>query len=388
MRTRSGIALLGLVGTIVAALLGIAASANLRWPTGLLPFVYGSLGVVFAAVGWLIVDRRPGNLIGPILLLFGFGLSTYIPLDAYLREPDAGPGADLVALTIQSLDVPSFTLLALALLLFPDGRLPSESWRIVYPFTLVVIVIGTVGIWLDTAPVLLFPSYHSPIGIAGFPGGAIVLVAYAGMLMLFLAATASLVVRWRRGRGLERTQIKWIAAAAVVALVAELVNVVTFRADDPNGPFALIASVALTLIPISIGIAILRYRLYDIDRIISRTLSYAIVTGLLGAVFVGVILVLQTALAGVVGTGGIPVAVSTLAVFALFQPVLRRVRRAVDRRFDRARYDGERTAGAFAERLRWETDMDRVTGDLRATVASAVVPEESRRSGSRRPGAR
>jgi hypothetical protein len=98
------------------------------------------------------------------------------------------------------------------------------------------------------------------------------------------------------------------------------------------------------------------------------------VTGLLGTVFVGVILLLQTVLAGVVGQGGIPVAVSTLAVFALFQPVLRRVRRAVDRRFDRARYDGERTAGAFAERLRWETDMERVSGDLRVTVASAVAP--------------
>jgi hypothetical protein len=118
----------------------------------------------------------------------------------------------------------------------------------------------------------------------------------------------------------------------------------------------------------------MRYRLLEIDRIISRTLSYAVVTAILGAVFVGVILLLQTVLAGVIGKGGIPVAVSTLAVFALFQPVLRGVRRAVDRRFDRARYDGERTAGEFAERLRWETDIDRVTGDLRTTVAGAVVP--------------
>jgi DNA integrity scanning protein DisA with diadenylate cyclase activity len=139
---------------------------------------------------------------------------------------------------------------------------------------------------------------------------------------------------------------------------------------DVLGPFS------LSLPPIAVGVAILRYRLYEIDRIISRTISYALVTGLLAATFAILIVGLQAVLTPFTGGQTVAVAASTLAVFALFQPVLRRVRRAVDRRFDRARYDGERTAAAFSERLRDQVDMETVTTDLRATVAGAIAPTD------------
>ena len=133
-------------------------------------------------------------------------------------------------------------------------------------------------------------------------------------------------------------------------------------------------SIAIGLLPIAIGIAVLRYRLYDIDRIISRTLSYAVVTGILVLVFAGIILMLQTVLTPITGGQTIAVAASTLAVFALFQPVLRRVRHSVDRRFDRARYDGERTIAAFADRLRADVDLVTVSDEISRTADAAVRP--------------
>ncbi len=196
------------------------------------------------------------------------------------------------------------------------------------------------------------------------------------VVVLLVVAVGRLVLRYRRSRGVEHLQLRWLVAAIVFVLFALIFGLVsTALVGDGIGGIAWVpAIVAYPTIPLAVGVAVMRYRLLEIDRIISRTLSYAVVTAILGGVFVGVILLAQTMLQGVVGRGGIPVAISTLVVFAIFQPVLRRVRRVVDRRFDRARYDGERTANAFAERLRRETDMERVTGDLRVTVANAVAP--------------
>jgi hypothetical protein len=194
------------------------------------------------------------------------------------------------------------------------------------------------------------------------------------MVVLLVVAAAALVVRWRRGDIVQRAQVKWVVGAAVVLLVAELLNVATFDPQDPVTIFGIVATVAIVLVPLAMGIAILRYRLYDIDRIISRTIAYALVTGLLAATFATSVILSQSVLAMFIGGQTIAVAASTLAVFALFQPVLRRVRRAVDKRFDRARYDGERTASAFSDRLRHEVDMEAVNTDLRTTVSGALAP--------------
>ena len=374
MTVGTWLARVALAITMGLSLLGIVASALQGWPTGPSPFIYGVLATVFSAVGWLIVERRPGNPVGPPLLLFGLGWSSYIPLDALLRVPGPVPGGAFIAVAVQCLDVLSFTLIALALLYFPDGRLPSERWRRVLPLAAAAILLDLVGVWLDPGPIILFPSFRSPIGIPGFPAMGLVYLAYACMLVLLVLAAVSLVVRWRRGARLERTQVKWIAAAAVVALLGELVNVALFDPSDPNGLVPILASFTITLIPIAIGVAILRYRLYEIDRIISRTIGYALMTGILAVVFVSVILALQAILSTVTGGQTVAVAASTLLVFALFQPVRRRVQHVVDRRFDRARYDAEGTATAFSDRLRHETDMAMVTADLAGTARSALAP--------------
>ncbi len=220
----------------------------------------------------------------------------------------------------------------------------------------------------------IYPAYTSPLGIDGFPGLGLVYLGYAIMLLLLGGAAVALTSRWRRGDPIERTQIKWVVAAAVVTLFVEIINVATFRADEPNALITILGSAAIALVPAAIGVAILRYRLYEIDRIISRTIAYAVLTGILAAVFAGAILLLQGALSTFTQGQTVAVAASTLAVFALFQPLRRRVQSVVDHRFDRARYDAERTAVAFSVRLRHEVDMETVTSDLASTTRLTVAP--------------
>lgn len=234
--------------------------------------------------------------------------------------------------------------------------------------------LAVVGYSLSGDPFPLYPDHRSPLGIDGFPGEALVYLAYAIMVVLLFAAAGALVVRWRRGSLVQRTQVKWVVAAALVMLVTELINVATFRPDEPNALTNVAASLGIALVPIAMGVAILRYRLYEIDRIVSRTVGYAAVTGILAVVFGSAVVLLSTILSQLAQAQTIAVAASTLAVFALFQPVRRRVQHIVDRRFDRSRYDAERTAGAFADRLRHEVDMETVTADLAATTAFAVAP--------------
>jgi len=175
-------------------------------------------------------------------------------------------------------------------------------------------------------------------------------------------------MRFRASRGVVRQQLKWFLAAVFV-LVASTAVAMT-GSDEANIGFL----IGIGLVPIAIGIAILRYRLYDIDRLISRTIGWALVTGILAAVFVSVVLVLQALLAGFTQGETLAVAASTLAAFALFQPVRRRIQVAVDRRFDRARYDGQRTVDAFAERLRDEVELASIEREALGTVDETVRP--------------
>jgi hypothetical protein len=187
-----------------------------------------------------------------------------------------------------------------------------------------------------------------------------------------LLAVVAVIVRFRRAERIEREQLKWFLAANAVAVTLLLLST-----SDPAPDvtlFDVLSMASLSLPPIAIGIAILRYRLYNIDRLISRTVSWAVVTGMLVAVFVGAVVTLQAILAGVTQGQTLAVAGSTLVAFALFQPVRRRVQTAVDRRFDRARYDGQRTLDAFADHLRDEVDLHRLCSALVATADDAVRP--------------
>jgi hypothetical protein len=336
--------------------------------------LYGAVAIVFVAVGWLIAERAPSNNVGALLVAFGSLFAWYLPIDLYLHLPGDLPGGDVAALYVSVLDAPMFILIAMTLILFPDGRLPSPRWRWAISAGILGIGCAVIGYVLDASPFPLYPDHASPVGIAGFSGLGLVYLAYVLMITTLILAAVALIVRWRRGNPVERAQIKWVVAATVIMLVAELVNIATFQPDEPNALTTTLANFGISLVPIAMGVAILRYRLYEIDRIISRSISYAAVTGILALVFGSVILLLQAALSPFIQGQTVAVAASTLAAFALFQPLRRRVQRVVDRRFDRARYDAELTAGAFSVRLRHETDMTRVTMDLASTANATLAP--------------
>ena len=196
----------------------------------------------------------------------------------------------------------------------------------------------------------------------------------------FIGAFAAVATRYRRGSRVERQQIKWLLATALVGAIAFPAAFVSEIAGFPDavGNVAIVVGfLGLVALPVAIAFAILRYRLYDIDRIISRTIGWAIVTALLVTVFAGAVVLLQATLAPFTQENTLAVAASTLVAFALFQPLRRRVQRAVDRRFDRARYDGERMVEAFAERLRDHVDLPTLRASLLTTTDSAVRPREA-----------
>lgn len=354
-----------------------AGSAALLEAFVLAPLV---LGVSYGIVGWIVASRRPDNVIGWIFL--GIGLSqafdtaaTLAALYGLVVAPGSIPFADLWSWFAIWAWVPGFTMLVtFSLLLFPNGRLPSRRWRPVAWLSIVVMALLAVpvaiGGWAYRG-IALTGSMDDLTGTAE----AVRSIQFVGLLLIpvvALASVASIILRFRHSTGLERQQLRWFATAAVPEITF-LAVFGAFLEPPPAISFAAAFLIA-PLLPVAAGIAILRYRLYDLDRLVSRTIAYAVVTGLLAVVFGGSILLLQTVLAPFTERQTIPVAASTLAVFALFQPVMRRVRRRVDRRFDRARYDGERMTAAFAERLRSETNVATVTGDLAGTTRSAVSP--------------
>jgi hypothetical protein len=381
-----------------------------RWSEGPYTTIVLSLNamgaIVYVAVGWLIAERRPGNLIGPILLAIGAIIAWAGPADMYLSLPQVDHFEGLLSrlqdpegyatthffgtiagLYLATVGFPISVLSALSLILFPDGRLPSGRWRWVILVGALTLTIGIVGVVFSDRPIVLaWPTYRSPFAIAGFPGETFGLLADRLVLVLAIAAAIALVGRWRRDDPVERAQIKWVVAAVLVWLGAKLVESFfdTGRYDWQSAILGIVESVAFTLVAIAIGVAILRYHLYEIDRVISRTVGWAVVTGTLLAVFILAVVAMQSVaatlglhvvVAGVAQGETLAVAASTLLAFALFQPIRRRVQRAVDRRFDRARYDAERTAVAFADRLREEVDIDAVASDLRDTVQRSIKPD-------------
>jgi hypothetical protein len=265
---------------------------------------------------------------------------------------------------------------AFTLLLFPTGRLLSPSWR---PFAwLAGIQITAASVLAALQPTLALEeegrTIPNPIGISGLPladQGTVGAVLNGMFTVASLAGCVSLVLRFRRARGEERQQLKWVAHAAALMVISFLV-VVLFV---PGGTSDVAMAFTIALLPIAAGIAILRYRLYDIDRLISRTLVYGLLTGLLAGVHAGVVLVLGQVF-GVIGTEppSWVVAGATLAVVALFQPACRRIQAVVDRRFNRRKYDAAKTLEAFSARLREEIDLDALQAELVAVVNQTMEP--------------
>jgi hypothetical protein len=338
-------------------------------------------GATYPLVGWLIASRRPRNPIGWIFLAVGLSqagtaVAGQYALHGLVTNPGSVPLADVASWINAWLWVPGFVLLFVVVLVFPDGTLPSRRWRIVTWTAAVAILVTAVaqaiGLWGYRGLTLILPP---PSDTSGDPFlTACLAVATIGSMLVVavgLASVAGIVLRFRRSGAVERHQIKWFAAGATLEVgVLILTSFVTLAY-----PFDVITSaLVVPLVPIATAVAILRYRLYEIDRIVSRTIGWALSTGLVAAVFVAAVVLLETLLAGVTQGQTLAVAASTLAAAALFQPVRRRVQRLVDRRFDRARYDGQATADSFARRLRADTDVSVTAADLSRTAAVAVAP--------------
>jgi MFS family permease len=358
--------LLGLTVLLLAASLVIAFTGGETWNAKL---ATTPVALAFAVVGALIAART-GNRLGWLFLAVGTVGSVVLAMEAYAeRVPAAAlPGAAWVGWTfvvILGIEGPLFFL---TLLLFPDGRPPSwRWWPVAWVAITAAVVEATCSGISDVNFSSNFPQLRDPVVLAPPAGTAFNLAQEAG-LMVLLAGAAAMIVRFRRSGPEQRLQLKWVMYASAVAAAAVLV--VAQFSNDPLPAFA----VFFPLIPASVGIAILKYRLYDIDRIISRTLAYAIVTGLLVGVYAGLVL-LATRVLSFHST--VAVAAATLAAAALFSPLRRRVQQVVDRRFNRVRYDADQTVAAFAGRLRDAVDLDTLRADLLAVVNSAVEPAHS-----------
>jgi hypothetical protein len=332
------------------------------------------LGVCAAGLGSILLWRRPEQPLGWVIAALG-GLTllqTFVDTyAAYATHVAPLPGAAWVY-TVDEL--PSgllIALLTLVLLLFPTGRLAGHGWRWVLAALAVVTVAGLPG--RLTAPGRFdgMPALVNPLGVHAPALKTLTAVANVAGIPLLLAAAASVLLRWRRADPLTREQIKGLLAAVALwpVIIVVLLATPTSFSDSRWGEalFALPVNAML----VAVAVAVLRYRLYEIDRFISRTLSYAVVTGVLAGGYVGCVALLTRPLPF---SSSIGVAASTLLVAAAFNPVRRRVQVAVDRRFNRSRYDAARVAAAYSGRLRQAVDVDTVTADLVAAVVAAVEP--------------
>jgi hypothetical protein len=337
-------------------------------------FLAGLAVVTFATMGALIVARHPRNRVGwiscvlPLGLMLAFFSGEYATY-ALLTEPNSLPGGLLMAWLSDWIWLPSMLVALLLLLLFPNGRPPSPRWWPVVWLTL----IGAIGVACHQAlsPGRLsgFPR-DNPFGLGGAGGELAEALAfsYALVTIAFLAAAASVVVRLRRASGDERQQLKWLASAGVVVFV----GVLTTNLNLVGDPFPIF--VGQIAVAVAVGVGILKYRLYDIDVVINRTLVYGALTATLAGTYLGSVLLLQLALSGVTADNALAVAGSTLAVAALFQPARRRIQATVDRRFYRHKYDAARTIEAFGVHLRDEVDLDALALELRAVVGETMQP--------------
>jgi hypothetical protein len=333
--------------------------------------------LTFAGVGLVVALRQPGNRIGWIMVVFTLvyvlgAAANYYAVLYYALGHRGLPLAPLAVL-LASVQTPSFAMIPVVILLFPDGTVPGRRWRWALRAYAGLVALIVALIVAEAAAVLASPAFRvSPTGnVTGSshlaqwlanPPAWLDIPLLAGIVVIGLSFVGHQVLSWRRAGGDRRQQIKWLACGGAVA-TASLLLAALF------GVAWLLAGLAA--LPVSIGVGILRYRLYDIDRVISRTLAYAIVTGLLVGVYAGLVLLATRVLPF---SGSVAVAGSTLSVAALFNPLRRRVQALVDRRFNRARYDADQTVAAFAARLKDALDLDGVRGDLASVVHQTLEP--------------
>jgi hypothetical protein len=346
------------------------------WPESIV------IPIGFSIIGAIIASRLPANPLGWLFCAAASvsavaHLSGEYAIYALMAQPDTFPAGKALAWLTSWVWILFIGCIALSLLLFPDGRLPGRRWAWLAWLTVLLTSVGAV--WQAFSPGVIdsLGTIRNPLGYEGLPRAnePVQTMVFA---LLFVVVAPSLTVRMRRARRIERQQIKWPAYTAVMAATG---SVLTYNIAEPIGaPWLewisfVIVMVALVCFPISVGIAIVRYRLYDIDLIINRTLVYGSLTTTLVALYFGVIVVLQGIFVALTGQQStLAVVASTLLIAALFTPMRRRIQGFIDRRFYRSKYDAAKTLEAFSARLRNETDLDALSDDLVGVVRETMQP--------------
>jgi len=334
-----------------------------------------------ATVGAVLAGRRPRHPVGWLLLACGLSLSAagvaggYVPYGLQVR-PGALPAAAWVAMYYPATALAGLACLGLVLLLTPTGSPPSPGWR-----WWVWLMAGAPAVLLLAMPLAPRPpeeryrAVDNPFDLRPFDGA--LLLANRALLAVtvlgVLVGAGSLVVRFHRARGIERQQLRWVVLAAALTGVGMLASVVLVAAANES-LVGWVSGLCVVLLPVAVGAAVLRYRLFDLDRIISRTLAYGLLTVLLGLGYAGVVLGLGRLLPQ---GSSLVVAAATLAVAAVFQPARRRIQHVVDRRFNRRRHDAARTIAAFNTRLRDEVDLEALTAELLTVVEQTMQPTQT-----------
>jgi len=347
----------------------------------------------YATVGLVLTLRRPANPIGWLFAAAGLLWALIIPLDPWvsrlLLEQRPLPLVAQVDVVINEFNwVPAIAFgITLPALLVPDGRLRSPRWRVVAVTAAAAATVGPLAAFFVPQPLQeTVRPIPNPFGLAGTPGAVAGVIGMTCLVLHTLClpvALVGVVLRFRASRGVERQQLRWVAAGAAGAVVGLLVGVAGTG----------ITYVAVLCLPVGVAVAVLRYRLWDLDRLVSRTVTYTLVTALLVLPY---LLILPVATRLAANSGSLAVAAATLAAAALFQPLRRRVQALVDRRFNRRRYDAARTVDRFAVRLRDQVDLNALHGELLAVVDQTMQPTQAslwlsdagRRRGASLPGGR
>jgi hypothetical protein len=362
------LAVLAWVRPLTLGLLASGAWAALAFPLG------------YASVGLVLGLRRPANPIGWLYAASGLAWALIIPFEPWVNslllghQPLALAG-QLAVVFRETGWAPAIALgIALPFLLLPDGQLRSHRWRLVVADTVAGVALTVVGGSLGSGQLTGGPvPIENPFGLAGAAGAVAVVLSGIGRVLWLAGVLASLVcvvLRFRSSVGVERQQLRWVAAGAAGAVAGLLLGIVVTYVSRVGENFY----AAVLCVPLGVAVAVLRYRLWDLDRLVSRTITYALVTALL---LVPYLLIVPTAGRLAQGSGSLAVASATLAAVALFQPLRRRVQNLVDRRFNRRRHDAGRVIDAFATRLRDQVDLDALHTELLGVVQQIMQPTQA-----------
>jgi hypothetical protein len=379
-----GLSFLGVAATVWLDQLLRQAGRPELVSTGAGAVPLGGATLIAAVVGALVASRQPRHPVGWLLVTMGLSLSLSGVLSDYVwyglvARPGTLPAAGYLAGLANGINIVYVSCAGFILLLTPTGTLPSPRWRWWARLVVAAAVLFVLGEVFSTKP--LYPQYPevgSPIGVQALAEPPLDLVVpLAGLIVLvaLLAGAWSLVGRFRHARGIERAQLRWLAWGATLAATILALAVAELAWHGDTALWQAAIGACLISLLLATGAAVLRYRLYDIDRIISRTLAYALLSLLLGAGYVSVVIGLGRLLPP--ESSSLVVAAATLAVAAAFHPLRRRVQAVVNRRFNRRRYDAARTVEHFAARLRDQVDLDALRGELLAVVDQTMQPTQA-----------